>query len=584
MTQTAGTQWTEISSPESADPVTRIHNALTHRENSDRLADAMGAQIWVTDLHGRYIRVNEAWLAAHGHDSVKTVLGKTAHDLFTPVLAAAIISDDLRVTDTGEDVTSVFTDEVGRSFKSFRMPLIDSQEIVGLVGVITPQDVDQSTNTTVVSHDEADKLTGASNLKALHEHLAEILTSPDPQSVLLLDLDDFHVVNNSLGREVGDRLLQKAAKRLITVFGSRLFRTGGNDFVIILPTTDKAQLDVVTEQILQRWRQPLLVDGTEIYGGVSIGVAPIGGQTTSEEVLQDAELALRKAKGTGRNRAVIFDPKQKQLADDELWRQMLVRRAVANREFSVHWQPIFDLETAEIAGVEALLRWQPAGGQTARPAAEFIPFLEHSGLVIPVGLQVIDDACRQHTSWRSQDKISKPIPLFVNVSRRQFTSDTFANDVLNTLQRHGVDPQHLTIEVADFAPGESYEKVVADLTKLSTAGVRVAIDDFGAGWSALSDLAELPIHATKIARSMVDRIEEGQNDPLLDSIQHITKSLGLMSIVQGVENDMQLNWLRSKGWTHVQGYHLSKPLDSEAMTSFLVDVFGRTETQRWGTR
>ncbi len=562
--------------------VDRIHRALSLRETTDRLTAAIGSQIWVTDLDGRIVRANGPWLAAHGYSDVREVLGKTVHDILDPVVAAMSVSNALHVKDTGENCTSSFTNDAGESIQSVRMPLLESGEMVGLVGVLTPQQTVAATSGTVVSGGDVDQLTGASSLDALHTHLTEVLALPEPMAMLLIGLDDFRVVNNSLGRDVGDRLLQKAAKRLITVFGSRLFRVGGDEFVVMLPTNEKSQLDVVTEQILQRWRQPIVVDGTEIYGGVSIGIAPLIGQTSSVQVLQDAEIALRKAKDGGRNQAVVFDPAQQQLADEELWRQMLVRRAAAEHEFSLAWQPIIEIETGAIAGVEALLRWQPAGGESTRPAAEFIPFLEHSGLIIPVGRQVLDDACRQHTTWRTQDKVAHAIPLFVNVSRRQFTSDGLVDDVLTTLQKHGVDPQNLTLEVSDFGPGDDRDKMVADLTRLQSAGVRVAIDEFGVGESTLSDLAHMPLHCAKIARSITDRIEVGLNEPLLDSIQHITRSLGIGTIVQGVENDVQLEWLRSKGWTHAQGYHLSKPLRPEEMTDFLAAHFSRSAEQRWG--
>ena len=551
--------------------VDRIQRAFNSRETSELVADAIGVQVWATDLNGRMIRANTTWLEAHDFTSMNEVIGKTAHELLDPVLAATSVTEDLRVVDSGEASTSVVLDGSGQSFQSIRMPLIESDELVGIVGVITPQEVSVDEDINVVSQDEIDPLTGASNREALHIYVTEVLETGQDMSMLLLDLDDFHVVNTSLGREIGDQLLQKAAKRLITVFGARLYRVSGDGFVVMLPTVEAAQLDVVTEQILQRWRQPLIVQGTEIYGGVSIGIAPLGDQTGSEQVFQDAEMALRKAKDTGRNRAVVFDPSQRKAADEVLWQQMLVRRAVASKEFILHWQPIFEIATGEISGVEALLRWQPNGGLSTRPAAEFIPFLEHSGLVIPVGKQVIEDACRQQNAWRAMDKIARPVPIHVNVSRRQFTSGSLVADILTTMQHHGVDPRSLTIEVADFSPTGDQTKFLEDIVRLQKAGVRVAIDDFGSGWSALAGVADLPIQVTKVARSITGRIVEGQDEPLLDSIQHITRSLGHEAIVQGVENGEQLDWLRAKGWTHAQGYHLAEPLDPSEMTQMLIE-------------
>ena len=562
--------------------VNRLYQAFDRRENSERVTNVINAQVWVTDLSGQIIRANDPWLKARGFESIKEAVGKTAHDVFDAVVAGASVNEDIHVIDTGRESVSAFTDESGRSFQSVRMPLLEQGDMIGLIGVITPQEITVDSGVTPIAQADVDQLTGASSLAALHTYLTEVLAAGEPMSMLLLDLDDFHVVNNSMGRDVGDQLLQKAAKRLINVFGSRLFRIGGDKFVILLPTNERAQLDVVTEQILQRWRQPLVVDGIEIYGGVSIGIAPIADQENSEEVLQDAEMAIREAKDGGRNRAVVFSREQRKLADDELWRQMLVRRAVASKEFSLHWQPIVEIESGNIAGVEAFLRWQPAGGAATHPAAEFIPFLEHSGLVIPVGRQVLDDACRQHTLWRSRSEIDRPIPIFINLSRRQFSSDSLVDDVLTTLQQHAVDPKHLTLEIADFTPGDDLHKLISDIDRLQRAGVRVAIDEFGAGSSTLEGLANLPIQVVKIARSITDRIAQGKDEPLLDAIQHMARAIGHVPIVQGVENDMQLDWLRAKGWTHAQGYHLSKPLDPEAMTSLLIDHFSRPEGQRWG--
>ncbi len=562
--------------------VDRIHKAFNRREYSDKIAEAIGVRVRVTDINGRIVRANEQWLRAHGFSAVHEVIGKTSHDVLDPVAASSVVAADLLVVDTGEQSTTIVT-AGGALFQTTRIPLFDHDELLGVIAVSTPLDGKTGSDIQVVDQRDIDQLTGASSLSALHDHLEQLLRAQDPMSLLLLDLDDFHVVNNSLGREVGDRLLQKAAKRLITVFGSRLFRVGGDKFVIMLPSTEVSQLDVVTEQILQRWRQPLLVDGTEIYGGVSIGIAPLGEQAGSEEVLQDAEMALRKAKDGGRNRAVIFDRAQRKVADEELWQQMLVRRAVKTKEFSLFWQPIFEIETGMVSGAEALLRWQPAGGATTHPAAEFIPFLEHSGLVIPVGQQVIDDACRQYTRWRSSDLIARAIPIHVNVSRRQFTSNSLVADTLVTLQKHAVDPSHLILEVSDFSPDENSPKFLDDLKRLSAAGVKIAVDEFGAGWSALADLPNLPIQTTKVARSITDRIVEGQRDPILDSIQAITQSMNHATVVQGVENEMQLQWLRACGWTHAQGYHLSKPMSPEDMTAFLADA-SNPSRERWGNR
>lgn len=553
----------------------RIRKSLRSAETGDRLADAIGARVWVTDVGGHFVRVNESWLDHHGFQSSSQVLGKTAHELLGPVQAAQSIARGIEVVDTGETSTSITTDENGRQFRTVRIPLTESGELVGVIGITTAIEAESSDAPIVSSIDEVDPLTGASSIAALHQNITESIESQEDTTMLLIDLDDFHVVNNAMGRQAGDELLQKAAKRLINVFGSRLFRVGGDEFVVMLPTVQPEQLEVVSEQILQRWRQPLIVNGGEIYGGVSIGMAPITHQTDSETVLQDAEMALRAAKDSGRNRAVVFDPLQRKEADEELWNQMLIRRAVAEKEFTLHWQPIFAIDSGAITGVEALLRWQPRGGPKTHPAAEFIPFLEHSGLIIPVGLRVLEDACRQQQVWRSMDKIAAAIPIHLNVSRRQFSSSKFVTDVLTTLQNFGVDPETLVLEIADFSPGHpNHDEFLDDLSRLRKAGVQVAIDDFGHGWSALGEVGVLPVSMIKIARSITDTIQRDQENLVLDTVQTVVEILGHSVVLQGVETSDQLDWLRENGWTQAQGYHLSKPLDQGDMTNLLIEGTG----------
>ncbi len=547
----------------------RIHKALRSTETGDRIANAIGMQIWITDLAGNIVRVNQPWLDSHGFRSMDDVLGRTAHEVFGPVQAAQSIAEGLEVVDTGETSVVVTADENGRKFQTMRMPLTESGELVGVMGITAALEPEIADGATMVTAAEVDPLTGASSVGALHQFVAETLASGEDMTLLLIDLDDFHVVNTAMGRESGDQLLQKAAKRLINVFGSRLYRVGGDAFVVMLPTIQKDQLTVVSDQILQRWRQPLIVDGTEVYGGVSIGLAPITNQASPEEVLQDAEMALRESKSTGRNRATVFQPSQRKQADEELWNQMLIRRAVAEKEFVLHWQPIFNINTGAIVGVESLLRWQPRGGEQTLPAAEFIPFLDHSGLIIPVGLQVIEDACRQQAAWRSMDKIARAIPIHVNVSRRQFWGGTFVDSVLTTLQKFSVEPSTFTVEIADFSPGQGYDDFLDDLGRLRKAGVNIAIDDFGHGWSALGQIRGLPVSSMKVARTITDTIEVGADNLVLGAIQTLAEPISNALIIQGVENDEQLSWLRHRGWSFAQGYHLSKPLDQSSTTQLL---------------
>ena len=551
--------------------VDRIHRALRNQSMLEQVTETIDAQTWATDSTGKFIRANQSWLNAHGIDSPGLIVGKSAHDLLDPVTAAQEVAESLAVLDSGKPSVSVQSNG-NTTTNIVRVPIIDAGETLGVVSVAVDQISGALAEASTAQANEIDPLTGAHNIESLHEHIVELLDADADSSLLLIDLDDFHVVSDSLGHVIADQYLVGAAQRLVKVFGLRLFRVGGDKFVVVLPTTDRTQLTAVADQILQRWHRPLVVDGTEIYGGVSIGIAPLAGQKNSPLVLQDAEMALRRSKTLGKNRSTIFDLSQRKDADVKLGNHMLVRRAVRHKEFSLAWQPIYELSSGKISAVEALLRWQPNGGPKTHPAAEFMPYLEASGLIQPVGKQALEDACSQYRNWSTNSKVGRSVPININVSRAEFASDLdIVTDVTATLQNYEVPPEHLTLEIADFSICEDQDKFVDDLKRLSQLGVRIAIDDFGFGLSPIGLVAGLPIQVTKIGRAFSDRIEEGQEDPFLSMIQNAAASVGQQTIVQGVENLMQLNWLRSRGWTHAQGYFLAKPMDPSEMTSALAE-------------
>jgi len=318
-----------------------------------------------------------------------------------------------------------------------------------------------------------------------------------------------------------------------------------------------------------------VIDGNHIYGSISIGVAALGDRQRANLVIQDGELAINEAKKMGGNRMEIYSAAIRVAAEDELAQQMMVRRAVSNKEFQLHWQPIVDAQTGHTRAFEGLLRWRPAGGVQILPAAEFFPFLERSGLIVQLGKHVIDEACRQHIAWREHSSIKTPIPLFVNVSARQFMSGLLVDDVLSTLQTHGVAPSQLTLELVESATIAPSAEMVRDLTSLREAGVKIAIDDFGASQHSLSSLETLPIDIAKIDRRLTSRILSSADQPLFDALATVLEAHGVTPIVQGVENDLQLEWLRSRGWNLVQGYHLGAPLDPHEITPMLMSATRR---------
>lgn len=558
----------------SAKDLEEVHAAFFAQQNMLQFLDQLPYAIWVKDTQGRYMGANQQWLTNEGMTSVDEVAGKNDYDLFEPIRAAAGIRRYWEMLDEARPVTSVDKIErngVAETVRTTRMPLRDSsQRVVGMVGFSQT-----STATTSAEAEESeveieiDPITGVGMKVALTDRLGELINSDQPGSLLLFCLDDHGIVGESLGHDFGDMLLRAAARRLTTAFGPHLFRNRDDEFAVVLPTTDRAQLEEIGERMLAKWRQPLVIDGNHIYGSISIGMTMLGERNRPPLVLQDAEIAVNEAKRSGGSRVVIYSPEHRQTADDQLAQRMLVRRAVADREFNLHWQPIVDAGSGRTRAFEALLRWRPAGGSQILPAAEFFPFLERSGLIVQLGKFVIDEACRQHIEWREHKAIRTPIPVHVNVSARQFLSGLLASDLISTLRKSGVEPNQLVLEVVESAVANPSSEMLSDLAELRDAGVRIAIDDFGASHASFASLQALPIDVAKVDRRLTARIVPGADDPILDAFRSVFEANNITPIVQGVESPEQLEWLRSRGWGLVQGYHLGAPSDAFDITQAL---------------
>jgi|GEM_PF-1499726 len=569
-----------------ASVVDQVHQAFFERANMTPTLDSISSPVWVKDAHGRFVRVNQAWLDEAGIESAREVVGMTEYEFSTPQEAAESIRREGSVMATEERiqfVTTTTTENGPITNHTTLLPLVDRLgNPIGVIGTRKPDrqpgaespapaaSTGDSAPSATVRDDAVDQLTGIGSRSALHTKVDELLAQDAPVSILLLDLDDFAVVNESLGHAFGDKMLAAAAKRLCSVFSDLLFRPGGDEFAIVLPSDDIEQLNEIAETVLGKWRMPLIIDGSEIFSGISIGiVSRQSDHDSATEMFRDAETALHKAKDLGRNRAVVFNPDLRAAVDEELNLQMLGRRAVQKREFHLYWQPMFDARTGSIVSCEALLRWRPAGGSVTKPAGEFIPFLERSGLITPVGEQVFQEAFQQHRDWRNNNSIPGNPKVSINASRRQLVSGGVVDTILNGLTEYAVPADCVTIEFPEAALMDLAPENIADLERLRSAGIRLMLDDFGGGQSSFTALMDLPIEIVKLDRSAAARIVEAEDHPLLDAIQMILKSKGQIAVVGGVENQMQLEWLRERGWQWVQGYHLAKPMSADDLTTML---------------
>lgn len=422
---------------------------------------------------------------------------------------------------------------------------------------------------SVVNDELIDPLTAIGNRRALYAAVEVALRSSQPVSVLLLDLDEFRVVNDAKGHAFGDRMLAEAAKRLATVFSERLFRPGGDQFAIVLPSENVQQLTEVAETVLAKWSKPLRLDGIELYSGVSIGiVTKQPDHRSAVDMLRDAESAVYLAKDRGRSQWAIFNRQLRVDAEQELSLQMLTRRAVAEREFRLFWQPIIDRKSDTVYGCEALLRWRPAGGERTMPAAEFIPFLERSGLIIPVGELVLEQAFQQWTQWAQSPSVPGTVPIHINVSGRQLLSGSLARSVITGLTKHGVPAEQLTIDVPAAVASDLSQAIVDELTVLQRAGVRIALDEFGGKASSLTSLTAFPFDLVKIDRSAIARIQPDTKDPVVPALHGVLVAANRRAVACGVETAHQVAWLDDLGCEFMLGYHFAAPTHPDESGAF----------------
>jgi diguanylate cyclase (GGDEF)-like protein len=423
-----------------------------------------------------------------------------------------------------------------------------------------------------------DPLTGLANRVVLSERLEWALTrrgGTGQHALLLLDLDGFKDINDTLGHQVGDEVLITAAHRVLALVpeGGMLARLGGDELAALLEEVDRGQAVDWAERVLQAIRRPFEVAGRQLYLTTSIGVSMLDiadGQPTTSNALRDADLALYAAKGAGKDRATVFEP---EMVEARLTHSLLsagLRRALLHDEFRVHYQPVVDLTTGQVRAVEALLRWTTAGGQQV-PPAEFIPVAEETGLINEIGAWVLRRACAQARSWYA----TRGVAVSVNVSGRQLVDPGFSRVVLDALAAAGLPGEALIIEVTETSLVATATVSTAEqqLNQLRDEGVRVAIDDFGTGYSSLSYLARLPVDILKIDSSFTrsgKRIAFGPEDwPFAKAIMELGDGLSLTTVAEGIETTEQADALRQLNCQLAQGYLFSRPVPPEAIDDLL---------------
>jgi len=420
-----------------------------------------------------------------------------------------------------------------------------------------------------------DALTGLPNRNLLHDRLRQSVYAQRfvrSIGVVFLDIDHFKFVNDSLGHNTGDKLLQRVAERLATAVrdGDTVARLGGDEFILIL--NDQTGQEVIyraMQRIISKVAEPIEIDGQELLVTASAGISlyPQDGPDV-ETLLKNADAAMYRAKEKGRNNFQFYTAEMNRQVNERLRMETSLRRALDRNEFELYYQPRIHVENGALVGCEALLRWQhPDLGLTL--PERFIGLAEETGLIVPIGDWVLNTACVQVRTWQKEGM--PPITVSVNLSMRQFRQEALAASVDDALRRSGLDPRNLEMELTESLVMQDTEAGIRVLERLREIGVELSVDDFGTGHSSLSYLTQLPISALKIDQSFVQAIKgTGQSDEgiVAQAIISLAHNLKLKVVGEGVETGPQFDFLKKHSCDEVQGYHFARPMPAADFERF----------------
>jgi diguanylate cyclase (GGDEF)-like protein len=420
-----------------------------------------------------------------------------------------------------------------------------------------------------------DALTGLPNRALVLDRAEQMLARAGRQpnvvgGALFIDIDGFKHVNDNLGHAAGDKLLKIAGERLQSVVRDQdtVGRLGGDEFVVLVESEPRqTSLETLADRLLEVLRQPVkLGDPAKTLSfTASVGIA-LGGYANPDALLRDADLALYAAKDAGKDRYVLFEGSMNAAAEGRREIEVDLGAAVRGDQLFLLYQPIFDVRSRTVVGAEALVRWRhPERGIV--PPSEFIPLAEETGLIVPIGRWVLEEACRQAAAWKAE---GLEIPISVNVSAVQLSREGFATDVAQALQSSGIEPSSLTLEVTEMTIMRDVAAACERLEGIKALGARIAIDDFGTGYASLSQLQRMPADVLKVDRSFVAALNDGgQSRELLEAIMGVARALSLRVIAEGIETAGQLATLQEIGCQLAQGFLLARPGPPEALEALI---------------
>jgi diguanylate cyclase (GGDEF)-like protein/PAS domain S-box-containing protein len=422
-----------------------------------------------------------------------------------------------------------------------------------------------------------DPLTNLANRALFRNRLEHALSHQNRNHALLavmfMDIDDFKMVNDSLGHEAGDKLLVEVAKRLQATLRSSdtAARLGGDEFALLVEILSHPEDTAkVAERVIEAVREPFEVVGRHLSIHASVGIAiAVPGHEDTDQLLRNADVAMYRAKSHGKGRYEFYEPAMHTAVLERLELKADLEEALANQEFVLHYQPIVALDEQRIVGLEALLRWRHSTKGMIAPA-RFIPLAEDTGLIVPLGRWVLWEACRQTRSWQLRHGNLRPLSVAVNLSAKQLADAGLVRDVRACLRESGLAANDLTLEITESLLMEDIAVTLSRLTELKEVGVMLAVDDFGTGYSSLSYLQRFPIDRLKIDKAFVDGVGFGdERSALARAVVQLGDSLNLSAVAEGIETSDQVSELVSLKCEFGQGYYFAKPLPPEAIDAML---------------
>ena len=532
------------------------------------------AGVYRTAFDGKILDCNDAMLKMLGCSSLQELADRSAPDYFANPAERGMILDKLLEHGSLTNLEICYVRSDGsRMWALENIGLVEGDVgnpivLEGTIIDITERKTLEEQLTHQAFHDALTRLPNrALFMDRLDHALARSARAEETVAVLFLDLDNFKVVNDSLGHKVGDQLLVSVGRRLLQCVraADTVARLGGDEFTLLLEDVHSADEAIeVARRIADILATPFTLGGREVYQNTSVGIAISAADERPDDLLRNADLAMYQAKNNGKARYAVYEPSLNHRAWERLQSETDLRRALEAKELVLHYQPVVQLSTGQITEVEALVRWQhPERGLI--PPAEFIPLAEESGLILPLGRWVLLEACRQVREWQEMPGAAD-LAVSVNLSPRQFRHPRLVDEIKEGLEETGLAPRHLKLEITESAGLENTQLTLATLVELKEAGIQLAIDDFGTGYSALNYLKHYPIDSLKLDRSFVSGLGTNLADTaIIHAVLAFARTLNLKVIAEGIETADQAVQLSDLGCKWGQGFYFAKPMPAEAL-------------------